>query len=428
MIPDSGGLSLDQAPPLHQVMSFFIVAPLAVIAASGLIIETPQALFLAPALPSTVALTHLGTLGVLAAVMLGAFYQLCPVLGGVRVPKPGLSYLVHAGLIVGLSSLVWGLTTGSTVALKVSAHTLPLMFLTFLVPVGIALKKARPIHTIIGMRISLACVATAVLLGAWLALGYAGEPVPGTRRLWMQVHLSLGLLGWVGGLLMAVSWQLVPMFYLTPAIDSKLSAGSLWVLGLSISVTVLLLPLDGAGLLGSIDPGLIAALTLLPSVLVIWVVHPLSILHALKKRRRKRVDPSKNYWVAAMYTAPLVLLTALLTLWSSDPRWGLTFGWLAIWGWAGVAIHGMLTRIIPFLVWFHRFSHRIGKEPVPSVRKLYPAASATRELWMHEASVVLGVCAIWFRVPFMATIVGLVLLLTGGAMLLSMVRILRWKV
>jgi hypothetical protein len=424
----SAGISLDQAPALPQVMSFFLLAPVAMIAAGVLVIDSPQALFLTPSLPSTVALTHLGTLGVLAAVMLGATYQLCPVLGGVRVPWPGLARLVHAGLVVGLTGLVWGLITGSAAALKMSAHILPLVFLAFLVPAGIAVRRARPIHTIIGMRVSLACVAIAVVFGAMLELGYLGVPVPGTRQLWIQVHLSLGVLGWVGGLLMAVSWQLVPMFYLTPPIESRLRIRSLWALGLSITSTVVLLPLDRAGLLTEADPGIIAAITMLPGVLVVWVIHPMSILHALRNRRRKRVDPSKDYWVVAMWTAPVVLLTAILTLWSTDPRWGLTFGWLAVWGWAGIAVHGMLTRIVPFLVWFHRFSHQIGKQEVPSVRKLYPANYARRELWIHGASVAVGACAIWIQAPYLVTLVGVLLLLTGASMLYSMVRILRWRV
>lgn len=423
----SAGLSLDQAPPLRLIMAFFMIAPLAIIAAGSLLFGTSHSIFLSPALPVTIALTHLGTLGFLASVMIGATYQLCPVLGGVRVPVLGLAKLVLVGMILGLVSMVWGLMTGSIMAVKLAAYTLPSAFLIFLIPAGIALFRAKSIHTILGMRLSLASIGIAVLLGAWLNLGFAGVVVPGIRRLWLQIHLSLGVLGWVGGLLMAVSWQLVPMFYLTPNINQKMTTISLWILGSSLLFTALLLPLESSGILIT-DLNSIGIMTMLPGALVVWVIHPISILYALRNRRRKRVDPSKNYWVIAMYTAPLILLSTMLTLWSTDLRWGLTCGWLAIWGWAGLVLHGMLTRIVPFLVWFHRFSHRIGEVGVPSVRRLYPADNARQELWLHEASVVLGVCAIWLQNTYIVMLLGILLMLTGLAMLRSMVKCLRWRV
>lgn len=55
---------------------------------------------------------------------------------------------------------------------------------------------------------------------------------------------------------------------------------------------------------------------------------------------------------------------------TKDPRWQVLFEWVAIWGWAGLIMQGMLSRIVPFLVWFHRFSARVGLEPVPSMRSM----------------------------------------------------------
>ncbi len=37
---------------------------------------------------------------------------------------------------------------------------------------------------------------------------------PVDRAPWIRVHLVAAFLGWVGGLIGAVSWQVLPMFYL----------------------------------------------------------------------------------------------------------------------------------------------------------------------------------------------------------------------
>src|SRR5690606_25100302 len=101
---------------------------------------------------------------------------------------------------------------------------------------------------------------------------------------------------------------------------------------------------------------------------------PALTLRALSRRKRKRVDGSKGFWQLGLVAAPITLSLALLALLLDDPRWAVLFGWFAVWGWAGAIVLGMLTRIVPFLVWFHRFSALVGKVPVPPMRRMIPDA------------------------------------------------------
>jgi hypothetical protein len=94
------GLQLSQAPPLSIPASFFLTAPVALVAA-GILLMTLGSLALttAWALP-TLMLTHLGTLGFLSAVMLGALYQMTPVVAGSPVPGIRAAHAVHLCLVV----------------------------------------------------------------------------------------------------------------------------------------------------------------------------------------------------------------------------------------------------------------------------------------------------------------------------------------
>ena len=93
---------------------------------------------------------------------------------------------------------------------------------------------------------AVASLAVITLIGLFMARGFAGGEFSANRMLWMQVHLTLALLGWVGGLIMAVSWQVIPMFYLSPPVSKDIKRGFL-VLLLAGLVLPLLVVFTGLG-------------------------------------------------------------------------------------------------------------------------------------------------------------------------------------
>jgi hypothetical protein len=99
------GLNLEQAPPLAIPTSFFLVAPFAAIAAGLLLLVHGEALLVTRFAGPTAALTHLGTLGFVGSVMLGALYQMIPVVAGAPVPFARAAHGVHVGLVAGVASL-----------------------------------------------------------------------------------------------------------------------------------------------------------------------------------------------------------------------------------------------------------------------------------------------------------------------------------
>ena len=104
-------------------LSFFLTAPLAVAAAGAVLLHSGSAAFASGWSPTTLALAHLGTLGMLGMVMLGALYQMTPVVAGSAVPWVRLAHAVHALLVVGLVGLVVGIwrSLGEPVLAGVSA-------------------------------------------------------------------------------------------------------------------------------------------------------------------------------------------------------------------------------------------------------------------------------------------------------------------
>ena len=109
-------LSLDQAPPLGIPASFFLTAPIAALAAGLFLCAQGGTAFVSSWVPSTLALTHVGTLGVLAMATFGALYQMTPVVAGAPVPAIRLAHAVHALLVLGGVGFAWRLGGGGPAA------------------------------------------------------------------------------------------------------------------------------------------------------------------------------------------------------------------------------------------------------------------------------------------------------------------------
>jgi len=387
------GLSLDQAPPLSVVLPFFVAGALSAAAAGGLLAADGSAALTMPLAPTTLGATHLITIGLLMLVMMGALYPMIPVVLGVPVPWIRLSHGVFVMVGAGVGLLVAGLTNSRADLVAAAMVGLGLGVACFLPPAAwAAFRSPAKTPTAWGIRFALLSLAAVVLLGLLMARGHAGSVFPGDRWLFVRVHVALGVLGWIGSLIVAVSWQVVPMFYLAKEVPGwqRYSVLGALVLGVGLPPLGLLL----APWLGSALTEAAVTYGASPALFALFVAHPWVTLKSIRDRRRKRAHPSVLFFRCGLATAPLVGGAAILASISDEPRWDLLYGFLALVGWAAMIVHGMLSRIVPFLVWFHRFSPLAGLQPIPSMNALLPARWTRVGLGLHAGAVGLGAVGI----------------------------------
>ncbi len=395
-----------------------------------------------PWYPQVMAWTHLGTLGFLAMVMIGALYQMVPVVAGAPVPGVRLAYVVHAFLLIGLAALAIGFfgQASSSIsaetaasAMRAAIHSLIAASALFVVPVAYAVARA-PIQdqTVRGMWLALTGFTIGAAFGVVLANGHAGSGFPLQRPLLLKVHFNLELIVWVGSLITAVSWQVVPMFYLTPSVSTRAKRRQLaliWISVVALFATAFKNPPIPHVVLYAAAPG----------ALVVWLIQPLQTLRLIQKRNRPRADGSLLFWRSGLVVALLLIPLGLLAHFSIDQQWAMLWGWWAIWGWAGMIIHGMLTRIVPFLVWFHRMSPHVGLRPVPSMRGLLAQNQIKLGWGLHMASLLFGSLAILMsqgpapadqplahaNAMMVTGLTGVLLAATGVVLLVSLIHVLR---
>jgi len=111
----------------------------------------------------------------------------------------------------------------------------------------------------------------------------------------------------------------------------------------------------------------------LPAIIIVWVVLYL-------------ISLSKHICLA------LSLLMGVIYLFNPNPTLLITIGWVLFLGYITFVITGHLYKIVPFLVWYERFSPLIGKQKVPMLADMVPEKSAKYQFWFSTRGVV--VCAI----------------------------------
>ena len=215
---NSAALSLEQAPPVSIPVRFFLTAPLFGLAAALVALVYGPDLLASTWSPTVLAFSHLLTLGFLSMVMCGAMLQMLPVVAAAPVPAVvAVGTLVHILLVLGT-----GLLAGTG-------------FVLFLSATAVALKRAPGANaTATGVGLALLSLAITVVVGLFLGSGLLG--IGGLERMpdLVRGHIGWALSGWVGLLLLAVSYQVVPMFQVTPEYPAWMKKGLAWWLWLGL--------------------------------------------------------------------------------------------------------------------------------------------------------------------------------------------------
>lgn len=389
MTPQTG-LSFDQAPPITVPFRFFLTAPLLGMLAALLMLGSGATFLESRWLPQALALTHLMTLGFLGMAMIGALFQMLPVVAGAPVARPvETSLAVYALLVPGVALLAGGFLMESPLAMRLAMLLLGSGFLIFLLAAAVSLKRATASPTSRGMRLALLSLAITVVLGMVLASNYGWSWWIEERLRVTTLHLSWGLLGWVGLLVAGVAYQVVPMFQLTPAYPKQVTrwlapclfaALLLWTL-LYLGGMAPLVPLAGA--LFVMGYGLFAGVT----------------LRLQAQRRRKVSDITLLFWrygMTALFTSlALWLIAQFIPEFADGPRYPYLLALLFIGGFAVSVVNGMLYKIVPFLIWFHLQSRLTGMGKVPNMKEILPDGKMRRQMWLHFAAIPLLLLAVW---------------------------------
>jgi hypothetical protein len=390
----SAMLSTEQAPPISVPLRFFAIAPLfLVLAAAILATGSNDATVL-------LAATHCLTLGFITMVMAGAMQQILPVVIGSPMPaSKWIAWLTLLPMSTGTLSLVGGFLYSNPALLYTACWLLGCGFFIFISACLISIYRAAARNpTKLALLLAILALTITATLGIVLASGYASGTALDYPKL-AASHISMGLGGWVMLLVAGVSYQVVPMFQLTPNYPQRLSTGFAPAL-----FTVLLLSLVARGYdiasLSAISTGLFWVLTVSFAVIT---------LRLQNQRRRRVADATLSFFRLGMSGLLCAALFSTLALFPPLQEILTTLSVVIfITGFAMPVIFGMLYKIVPFLVWFHLFRGGV-KKGVPNMKSIIPEVWMWRHLQLHRFTLLaLLTASVWNPVRWLA-ITGLAL-------------------
>jgi cbb3-type cytochrome oxidase subunit 1 len=357
------GIKPDRSPDLSLPLRYMVAALVA------FVLFATAVPFVAPDLlrtyddPHVFALVHLGVLGWITMIMMGALYQLFPValqaeIRSVRLGK--CNSWVFAGGVLGFvpSFYLWwtpGIALFGTLAV--------LGVIAFVANLAASYPSVKVWNA---MALYVLCALSWLTLTVAVGFIYALDEVFG----WFDItptilaaHAHLGLAGWFSLTLMGVSYKLMAMFSLAHGHDETLAKRNLglWNLGL-------------LGLIASLafaphTPLVTAFAVVLDVSATIFVVDMLRLF-----RRRRRRGISLEQWHAFISFASFLAAADMGVVLATDHRltstWVVAYGYVALAGWFGFSIVGKYYKIIPFLLWVHRYSTQIGSKPVPLLKDM----------------------------------------------------------
>jgi hypothetical protein len=385
------GLQFEQAPPISVPFRFFLTAPIFLVLAAGVLLWRGPEVLESRLSPAALAVTHLFTLGFMSMVMIGALMQLLPVVAGATIARPRtIAAITHTGLSVGTLSLAAGFLFGASWLFKAGAVALGVGFAVFIAAVAVSLwhshVKSDTIHSI---RLAVLSLVVTIVFGIMLASSFGwGIALPDSSIPYL--HPAWGLLGWAGLLAIGVAYQVVPMFQITPRYPALMMSYLAVAVFLLLALWSIALWVSN----GMWSPFTVACALALSAAYIAFAAMTMVLQ---QRRRRRQPDVTLDFWKVGM--GSLIGANAAWVLWLVWPRElpsavEVLIGLLALFGFAGSIISGMLYKIMPFLAWFHLHSLSGAGRLMPNMKQILGESDQRLQFGVHVAALALLVAAV----------------------------------
>lgn len=341
----------------------FIVSALIAFVVSQIILVVNSSELLAGQfrIPDIWMSAHFLLLGFAVMVAMGAMYQLVPVAFLTKIWNEKFGFVQFFVTVIGILLLAIFLGFKPDIAIYGGALTVigVLMFIVQMVNTFMQ-QKNRTVNYYFVLT-AIICLFLTIVAGFILTWNFAFGQVVNHDYL-LYSHITLGVAGWFTLLIFGFSYKLIPMFSLSHGFTMKWSRPAFftYIAGLLVLILSIWSNNQIISTLGFL---------LLFSGFLFFV---LDVKDILKNRLRKKLDKPLTFSIFAIGNGLVIhflfLIVTLFGLKNSN-----LWGWLVflyIMSWIIFSILGYLYKIVPFLWWTHKYSERIGKENVPTLKDM----------------------------------------------------------
>ena len=366
-----------QAASVRLPLCFVLAGVLSLLVSAGFLLTQPDLLAMCHYTPHLIAITHLFVLGFICSIVMGAMYQLVPVTLETQLFSERLVKWQFAAHVVGFTGMVLAFWNFNMVMVGAFGSLLTLGVGLFVFNLARTLAKVKGWNPIkFGIASVLFWLASTVSAGLFLTASKCWSFSSFQPLAAMHAHAHLGVVGVFVMMIVTVSYKLVPMFTLSELQNERRAWWSIALLDLGLAGAFAAILVQS-----SLKP--VAALVIIAGLLL----YGTEIKAILRARNRRALDWGMRYFLTALALLVPLSILALALSWSRLPVTAFTmqleniYGLLALAGLVGLAILGMLYKIVPFLVWFHSYSRQIGRVKVPALAEMYSVPLQIAGYW-----------------------------------------------
>ncbi|MEN8303654.1 MAG: hypothetical protein ABFQ64_06265 [Campylobacterota bacterium] len=375
-------ISQDFAPPFKLIAPFFILGALFYLISALFIFSfsTDDLSFLNP---KVLGFVHLFLLGFVMMIIFGAMAQLVPVVLEVGHFGVELFYAIWPLLLIGTILMIFGFLY-SPALLPYGGLIVLISMMIFVMEIFLTIFKVEKLNLIMSsVLISNTFLFFGIIFGLLMALVYAGTiTLDITALLHGHVYLVIG--GYIMITIMGLSIVLVPMFTLSHGFS---------MLPLKISVSLMSLGVVLVVLGSLFHTEILEYIGYASSIISLgFYFYIIYIIYVTRPRKENDV-----YVISMMFSyisMLIAIIIGILYFVTNKEEFLLASGWMLFYGFFSFLITGHIYKIIPFLVWFERFSPLVGKEKVPMLADMVPYKSSQAQFIFSAIGVVLVAAAI----------------------------------
>ncbi len=426
MIANNGNTTTAKTTSHKVVLPFYGYAAVAFLIATVLLLISAADFTNHYFHPHLLAITHIMALGWGTMMILGASYQLVPVLIEGALYSNALAFISFAAAAVGIPLLARGFYVFDMgLHTQCGAVLVILAIVFFLVNIAVSMAKSKHenVHAFFVFTATLWLLATAVL-GLALAMNFTSTILPKGSLEYLPLHAHIGIAGWFLLLVTGVGTRLIPMFLISKYGNNRLLW---WIYGLingGLLAFVLIFLYTGCKSLLALPIATVAAAI---------VLFAKFCLKAYRQRIRKKLDAEMKVSLLAvlMLLLPLlfliVIVVLLLAAAKENTRLVTAYGFIIFFGWITAIILGMTFKTLPFIIWNKVYHTLAGKGKTPGPKDLF---SNTAFKWMgfsYMGGFALFTTGILLHTVIVLQVAAVLLLLTSVLYNWSVIKLLLHK-
>jgi len=317
--------------------------------------------------PKILAITHIATLGWVTMIIFGALFQLIPVVLEVKLFSETLAEIQFWIYIVGAIGLVycfWTFTTG--MYMDISAILLNLVMYIFSFNIIMTFTRVKN-WNITGLYLGGAIfylIVTAIA-GLLLAINLGTPYIKIDHLQYLSLHAHVAIIGWVSMVIMGVTYKLIPMFTLSHGFKLTFAKWAFWLINIGLlGINIIFHYKDTTFLYYVFIP--MIALGILFFLIQVYMI--------FQKRMRRKLDIGLKF---SSYAYLMLALTTILGSfiafvdYENITNLTIIYGYMIIFGYLSMLIVGQMYKVVPFLVWYHKYSSKVGLEKVPLLKEMF---------------------------------------------------------